>query len=422
MKKQNRIQQTIGVIKSLYTTTKQRLLSLLAGSLEKTDVVSKIRLEDGNCNIFRSVLKREYYKKKYYKPMSLLWSKNGFRGEYLARYIVSRFAFISESSVGEDYGIDFYCGLNKEVHIDGKDYIKYDKAFYLQIKTKTKENYASGSYTKPKTFLKGQTIPSLETPLFIGFLDLVEQRLDIHTASTMWYPYMLNRAKEISLNFRNGDKNENLQLLKPFSPQSGIEHKVDLGLPIISIKFSEIEKLENVDIYRKILSDVIDIELENIVSKRLGLAYFRWVCEHTTNIPESFRFGYKFINSADDSSFGGMVDSMIDDMQQYVVALALTAKNEGKFDIYDKIRNVTTLVSKEKQYSDVVKLYPELYDINLDYDRDGYTPIATSGMTYTHTNNPKCELVIPEIVIEKNPRNTKHKVRQTIGKPNGKKV
>ena len=37
----NRIQQTIGVIKSLYVTTKQRLLSLLAGSLEKTDVVSK---------------------------------------------------------------------------------------------------------------------------------------------------------------------------------------------------------------------------------------------------------------------------------------------------------------------------------------------------------------------------------------------
>ena len=63
--------------------------------------------------------------------MALLSSKNGFRGEYLARYIVSRFAFISESSVGEDYGIDFYCGLSKEIinenneHQAVTSYIKY---------------------------------------------------------------------------------------------------------------------------------------------------------------------------------------------------------------------------------------------------------------------------------------------------------
>ena len=41
--KETKLQQTIGVIKNLFRTIKQRLLFPLAGSLKKTDVVAKTR-------------------------------------------------------------------------------------------------------------------------------------------------------------------------------------------------------------------------------------------------------------------------------------------------------------------------------------------------------------------------------------------
>jgi len=327
--------------------------------------------------------------------MSLLSTKNGFRGEYLARYIVSRFAFISESSVGEDFGIDFYCGLNKEdklIKEDGREYdiVKYDKPFVLQIKSKTVEDDKSGNkFITLDTKEKIKTLHNLEIPYFLGYLDMKTQTLHIYSTSSMWFGNMLIGYENIDiLKFKitpNIKSSYKTSLSKPTIKNGLKTIIVDLGKPIISLKLYNVEN-DKIDfnIIRKILSDCIDIEFENILSKRLGLSYFRWVCDYDTNKSDLFKFGYKFVNSGDDSSFNKTTKQMINNMHPYLVALAVSAKNEYDDTIYKKIIELTQLVDNNLQYKDIIDDFGEVYDKNIVIGTlDNYTAIPTSGQTYS---------------------------------------
>ncbi len=334
--------------------------------------------------------------------MALLSSRNGFRGEYLARYIVSRFAFISESSVGEDYGIDFYCGLNTETkNIDGIELIQYDKPFILQIKTSTK-----GGSKKSIVFSEDQikTIYNLEIPLFIGYLNLKTKILDIHSTSPMWFPYMLfgfEPIKTLKFKFRTKTKTKtNVDLYKPSKNNNQFDCIVDLGLPLISIDISNLETNHTfVNDIRKIISDCIDAEFENISSKRLGLSYFRWMYNYETNRPETLECGYKFVNNADDTSFNKTSQNMIDAMHPYLVSLAVSAKNFKDKNLYEDLIKITRRVSPTLIFNDVLDDYKEVY-IECDYDESeskdlsDYVAIATSGKTYSDiSSNNNCKLV-----------------------------
>lgn len=325
--------------------------------------------------------------------MSLLPSKNGFRGEYLARYIMSRFAFISESSVGEDYAIDFYCGLVKNCMVE--EFVDYDKPFLLQIKTKTKKELKQGRkniiYDSPE---KLSTLYGLEIPFFVGFLDLKEQTLDIHSTSSMWYPYILlgvDNISQVSLKFRKDDDlSTQIGLPKDYQPKGKGKKRwqVDLGLPVITLKLSELENNSiDVEKIRSILSEIIDIDFETIVSKRLGLAYYRWIYEYETNRPETFKCGYKFVNKGDNSSFNKNSKDMINAMHPYLVSLALSLKNELDFETYDKVRKITELIDPNVRYKDVESKFGEIYNSGVAYEQILYIPEPTTGYTHTVINN-----------------------------------
>lgn len=357
--------------------------------------------------------------------MGLLSSKNGFRGEYLAKYIISRFAFISESRVGEDFGIDFYCGLNKETTENGIDSIHYDKPFLLQIKTKTKsDEHYSSTYSKPNVIYETnheiKTLFSLEIPFFIGFLDLPEQQLDIHSTCSMWYLQMLNdleSCSKVTLRFRNREEHQNISLPIPITIENKKQWSVDLGHPLVSLKLTELEtdnvKIENI---RRILSETLDKEFENIVSKRLGLSYFRWVYEYETNNFESLKYGYKFVNIADDSSFDKDPQAMIDVIHPYLISLALTLKNKQRFDVYDNVREILKLVSSNKRFNDIEEKFSEIYQ-EMEYEKLNYIPIATSGLTYTTLITQ--QRIVSSFEVKSK---TKHYVPQKLGKPRSRKL
>lgn len=323
--------------------------------------------------------------------MSVKSGRNGFRGEYLARYIVSRFAFISESNVGEDYGIDFYCGLSKEVELEtekGKiECIQYDKPFLLQIKTQTKgEQNNKWRYIIYDTKASIKTIYSLEIPLFIGFLNLKEQILNIYSTSSMWFGHMLIGYEEIDVltfKFKTNIGKGSTELSKPTLKDGKKHHIVDLGNPIVSLKLYNIEEKKiDIDNIQNILSECIEKEFENIVSKRLGLSYFRWMYEYQTNDPTTLKCGYKFVNKGDDNSYSKTTQEMINAMHPYLVALALSAKSECDDITYRKILELTRMVDSNIRYSDILKDFSEIYD-DISYgDLTNYNPIPTSGYTY----------------------------------------
>ena len=396
MKTKNRLQQVLNAIALPFRFLKNIALratahsTTLAGSLEKTDVVSKTTLD--NPSIFERV-KQPTNKLNWL--MSLLWSKNGFRGEYLAKYIVSRFAFISESNVSEDFGIDFYCGLTKETA--NKDSVLYEKPFLLQIKTKTIKN--GKNYKKPDIQLlekhKFDTLYNLELPFFIGFLDLENKTLDIHTTSMMWHTYLItgiDNITRVTFRFRNNIKTDDIgypiiekaNYIKGANRLGNLKNNIiDLGHPIITLKIDDLDNIdaETINNTKLILSKVIDKEFENIMNKRMNLHYYRWVYSYETNNPESLAFGYKFVNNADNNQLQYCPQIAIDSMHHYLVSLALSYKNNKDFINYDIICKITRQIDKNLWFKNIHKEFKEIYE-NHKYDKD-YEPIQISGFTET---------------------------------------
>jgi hypothetical protein len=298
--------------------------------------------------------------------MSLLWSKNGFRGEYLARFMVSKIAFISESRVGEDFGIDFYCGLVKDsTNIKN---VYFDKPFLLQIKTSIKKVDIVYD-TKNKI----ETLYNLNLPFFIGRLDLKEKILTIHSTSMMWHPYLvtgISNISKVTFRFRESDSNtddisipeiKHIRSSKK-SNKSGnqMNHIVDLGHPIISMDLSKIETdISFVETCRKIMSKCIDKEEANILNKKLMLYYYRWVCTYQTNNSD-IKFGYNFLRNEDGVSGIDPQDS-IKKLDHYLVSLAIAFSEIGDLVNFENVCKLTRKIPK-RQHLDVIKNnYPKIY-------------------------------------------------------------
>lgn len=302
--------------------------------------------------------------------MSLLWSKNGFRGEYLARYIVSKIAFISESNVGEDYGIDFYCGLIKD-SLD-KKYVYYDKPFLLQIKTTT---------TKPDieydTKNKIGSLFNLNLPFFIGHLDLEKRILDIHSTSMIWHTFLVTGLENISkmtFRFRKNNSKDNSESVISYPESKDFDFPaktecygnlknniVDLGYPIVTLKLDDIEtdpKL--VENCRQIISKCIDKEDANILNKKLKLFYYRWVYSYKTNCPCSFKFGYNFLGKKDGIKNLDPQNS-IDSLNHYLISLAIAYKEKGNDEDYENVCKLTRKISADQHLENIQKEFPEIY-------------------------------------------------------------
>jgi len=346
-------------LSNLFTFTK-----LLSVSIRKMIIKSKI----DKPSIFDRIKKVDISKRKLKNKMSLLWSKNGFRGEYLAKFIVSRFAFISESNVSEDYGIDFYCGLIKAAL--NKDYVHYDKPFLLQIKTKTKQESEKNDIVYD-TIEKIETLYNLNLPFFIGYLDNENQKLEIFSTSSMWHAFLIKgylNVHKIVFKFRKNNSIDNI--LTPTYKQMTLgEHKcgghkyiVDLGHPLISIDINELDKNENkIENIRIILSKCIDKEFDNITNKKLELYYYRWVHKYETNNP-NIEFGYNFLEKDD-----GVTDfdqqRAIDNLHHYLISLAIVFNENNDNENYKKVCGLTKLISKTNRLENITNKFPEIYGL-----------------------------------------------------------
>lgn len=328
---------------------------------------------------------------KFSKIMSLLSSKNGFRGEYLARYIVSRFAFISESSVGEDFGIDFYCGLSKESTMmkNNKRYdmVYFSKPFFLQIKTNADSQYDRKNICYDSRE-KIETLYNFDTPFFVGYLNLKTKRLDIHSTSSMYYPYHALRPENIdkvAFKFRKDLSDcSNVEIPEYVSAGNGERrYYIDLGKPIISITIDELERDNSlVNRIREILSNCIDRDFENIISKKLDLSYYRWMYEYETNNPLSFKNGYKFINKADSNSYNIESKDMLNSLHPYLVGLALSFKNENDIDNYKIVRQLIKQIDKKCWFKNIDQSMDEMYN-GKKYTDVNYVAVKISGFTET---------------------------------------
>lgn len=198
------------------------------------------------------------------KKGRLLSFRGGDRAEYLAMYLVSRFAYINPVPRQEDFGLaDFICFVGREK----ASYFHAEDAFLLQIKS-NKDKLCFK--TDPSNYLKKHA----DLPLIICIANTKRKLIQLYSSWRLWcylsLPETANIAK-INLTFDkyafgdgvNSDAyNVNNDVLE-----------VTLGNPILSVEQNDLANGKFDNVYY-LIKFWLEIERLNIVGLRTGKSLF----------------------------------------------------------------------------------------------------------------------------------------------------
>ena len=103
--------------------------------------------------------------------------RHGWQSENLARFLLSKFAFISHpASISDDIGSDFFCTLFKTVREESRDYLVPKNSFAIQIKSDSSTFAVSN---------KIDYLDNLEVPFFVGVVDKADFSLSIYSGEAV---------------------------------------------------------------------------------------------------------------------------------------------------------------------------------------------------------------------------------------------
>ena len=165
--------------------------------------------------------------------------REGWQSENLARYIISKFAFIAQpSNISDDIGSDFFCTTFEIVEKNRIDYLMPKNSFVMQIKSNTKIIELSSD--------KIRYIEKLEIPYFIGVICKKDLKLSIYSGIYLDLIFALEGIPQKLFIKLNDKINKNTQ---PYKKRNDNEYELEF-LKIIDIRANErpkeiVEKIRN---------------------------------------------------------------------------------------------------------------------------------------------------------------------------------
>lgn len=193
-------------------------------------------------------------------------TRQGFRSEYIARFIFSAFGPAVEVSQGNDIGLDLLCNLTEfNGHL-----IVYKSSYGVQVKSiGTKFIYQGKQATK--------WLSLLEYPLLLATIDKPGGRIQIYSTWCLnKYILSLNSDEENSfpecIEFATG--------LDDFDSSDIAKGIIPVGKPILDFEYSEIDDAEKFEHFYKVLSEWLSFDNENYLIRRAGIpivfGYTKW--------------------------------------------------------------------------------------------------------------------------------------------------
>lgn len=242
--------------------------------------------------------------------MAIRSTRDGFRAEHLATYLISKLAFITRSDVQNDYGIDMYCGLIREAVLPAKDdpkknvdHLLFDKSFFFQVKSRRTilTNKQDGT-TKRNTFTpiviskeELTTFRNLGVPYFIGNLCIESNELRIYQTSVLSAilniysdsqieRVTLSSPTDIQISKAKGVGGVTLgQISKQFEMKKPHHFKFKLGTPIITLDMDSVNDPDVFEKQRSILGRWIDLEKSNLRADSINVPMSKYYPQWKTN-------------------------------------------------------------------------------------------------------------------------------------------
>jgi len=251
--------------------------------------------------------------------------RKGDRAEYISQGIFSALGYSVPILRQEDFGLDFLCTT-----VENKGKVSYPaKSFTVQLKTNHDSIVYDLSDEKKIKWLLENNLP-----FFICYFDTKDNRVDFYSTSLIGN-YLINKPDCVTkISFRM-DKTHSHCVIPHYEHKKGNKiFIVDMKNPFLSIKIGDLAVEKTINKYRRILSNVLKIEYENIVYRNLNLPFMRWVHDYTTN-EEKILFGWAHFSEYN------TVDSqkILENVGHIIISLAYNYKVEGKLDDYNKLKD-----------------------------------------------------------------------------------
>ena len=285
--------------------------------------------------------------------------REGDRSEYLANYLLSGLGLVTAVPRQEDIGFDFYCQLADQE----TGHLTFGFPFVMQIKSEGVKSITYGEQSSKNW--KAEDVKwlfRLDIPLFIGIVCKKKMQLDIYNTSTLNFVFFENpNASILELKPRlNNSLEEILPPTKELITEwergkgDGYKHKVDLGNPIITITNEDIYEKENLKNKKSMLRNIVFLEQENYLFRKLKVPYFRWTRIIKTTgdvtpgwfhlIPKQFQFG-DFYGSA---------------FAHSLVSIAINLEAKGRHEEALELRPVLRKIRGVDP--SIKKTFPHLFD------------------------------------------------------------
>lgn len=292
-------------------------------------------------------------------------TRKGAHAEYLANYLLSVIGFTAQVPRQEDYGIDFFCSLNK----NDKSRTTVGDAFAVQIKSAfTPLVYGKDSQNNWRKehieFLFGMKIP-----FFLGIIDLENDSLSLYNLSV--FRFVKKQCPNCSLITFKMRKSEGITTIngientKPISGKikgnkgDGLNYIIELQHPIIRITSNDLKNEATLVKYSSILQEHLNVEKKNIVIDYLDWPLFYWPHNFTTNSRE---IDFKWIHYDDEADLSNP-QKLVDKNADFIVALALSYKLHGQVEEYEALRKIIQKISFHQIRPELFRKHPELYTL-----------------------------------------------------------
>lgn len=215
--------------------------------------------------------------------------REGDRSEYLANYLLSGLGLVTVVPRQEDIGFDFYCQLADQE----KGNLTFGYPFIVQVKSDGIDELSYGSDNMAKWKREHiEWLSRLELPFLIGIVNKKKMQIDIYNCSTLRFlfveypdPSIIEFKPRIPQSKLNNDRPRRDALADWTDQNKGDGHKytVDIGNPLVTITNDDIYNHQVLAHKKHILRNMVVMEQNNILYRKLTLPHFHWALNIETD-------------------------------------------------------------------------------------------------------------------------------------------
>lgn len=287
--------------------------------------------------------------------------REGDRSEYLANYILSGLGLVTAISRQEDVGFDFYCQLADTE----KGILSFGFPFVIQIKSDGDTSIVYGQTNSNKWVSENiDWLFRLEIPLFIGVICKKKMQLEIYNTSPLNFLYFEDRnASIVELNFQY--QKDNVILKKPDKQiidnwekgkGNGYRHIIDLGAPLITIDNEDLQDIERLKNKKDMLRNIVSIEQENYLFRKLKVPFFFWTKEIKTN--EEIKCEWAHLTPLTLQ----LSDLFSPSLAQCIISIAINCSVRGNEKIVKELKPLLKRINKKNIPSEIKRNFPHFFE------------------------------------------------------------